>query len=76
VYPEPHLVDAARRAADSSPRCEAVSVHFDWSWDKWPADPHGELAAMAARGVDRAFVAIGADDTTARISTLSGFDAA
>jgi alkanesulfonate monooxygenase SsuD/methylene tetrahydromethanopterin reductase-like flavin-dependent oxidoreductase (luciferase family) len=76
VYPEAALIDAARQAPGRSPAGMAVSVHLDWSWDKWPADPHGELAAMAARGVNRAFVAIGATDTTARISTLSELEAA
>ena len=76
VYPEPALIDAALQAPGRSPAGMAVSVHLDWSWDKWPADPHGQLATLAARGVDRAFVAVGADDTTTRIETLAGYDAA
>ena len=76
VYPEPALIDAARAAPGRSPAGMAVSVHVDWSWDKWPADPHGQLATLAARGVDRAYIAIGADDTLTRIETLAGYDAA
>lgn len=72
VYPEPALIDAARSAAGRGPDPMAVSVHLDWSWDKWPADPRGELEALASRGVDRAFVALGAEDIRTRITALAG----
>ena len=71
VYPEPDLVDAARRAADSSARCKAVSVHFDWSWDRWPANPGTDLERMAELGVDRTFAAIAGPDTLHRIEVLA-----
>ena len=71
VYPEAHLVNAARRAADGSARCDAVSVHVDWSWDHWPNDPASELAGLAYLGVDRAFVAIAGPDTLERIERLA-----
>jgi alkanesulfonate monooxygenase SsuD/methylene tetrahydromethanopterin reductase-like flavin-dependent oxidoreductase (luciferase family) len=71
VYPEPALIDLARNARGRATGPMAVSVHLDWSWDKWPPDPHAELSVLAARGVDRAFVAVGADDMPARIAALA-----
>src|SRR4051794_7532628 len=71
VYREPALMQAARDVPRRSAAPPAVSVHVDWSWDKWPADPAGDLAALGALGVDRAFVAIGAADVLDRIARLA-----
>ena len=71
VYADATLVAAARAAGGRSGTPPAVSVHLDWSWDKWPADPAAALDAIAALGVDRVFVAIGADDANARVAHLA-----
>jgi hypothetical protein len=46
-------------------------VHFDWSWDHWPANPAADLARLADLGVDRTFVAIAGPDTGHRIELLA-----
>lgn len=76
VYPEPDLVAAARAAATGSDRCAAVSIHANWSWDDWPSDPSGAVAALRELGVERAFIAIGGADMPARITELAELAAA
>lgn len=71
VYPEQHLVAAGREAVRTSNRCAAVSVHENWSWDDWPADLPAAVAGLHDLGVDRAFIAVGGPDMTARITALA-----
>jgi alkanesulfonate monooxygenase SsuD/methylene tetrahydromethanopterin reductase-like flavin-dependent oxidoreductase (luciferase family) len=72
VYDDADLTATARAAADASDRSVTVSVFAAWDWDKWPADPRGEIDRFAAAGVDRVFVSIGGEDMVERVRTLAG----
>jgi alkanesulfonate monooxygenase SsuD/methylene tetrahydromethanopterin reductase-like flavin-dependent oxidoreductase (luciferase family) len=71
VYADEALVREARAAADAAGRSAAVSLFLSWEWDKWPADPAGELARWADLGVDRACVSLGSDEMVRRIEMLT-----
>jgi hypothetical protein len=71
VYAGDGMVERAREAAVAADRPISISVFLSWEWDKWPADPEEELAALAARGVDRVHVSIGAADMPERLHLLA-----
>jgi alkanesulfonate monooxygenase SsuD/methylene tetrahydromethanopterin reductase-like flavin-dependent oxidoreductase (luciferase family) len=71
VYPSRGLVEAVRAAAADSGRAVDVSLHADWSWDAWPADPVAALEALSATAADRVFIAVGAADMPARVRQLA-----
>jgi alkanesulfonate monooxygenase SsuD/methylene tetrahydromethanopterin reductase-like flavin-dependent oxidoreductase (luciferase family) len=70
VYDRGPFVEQAREAIAASGRDVALSVFADWSWDGWPADPAAAVAAWRDRGVERAFISVGADDMPARVEHL------
>ena len=71
VYADEALVREARAAADAAGRPVEVSLFLSWEWDKWPADPAGELARWADLGVDRACVSLGSDDMVRRVDAIT-----
>ena len=73
VYTGPGLIEEAAEVVRADGTRPAVSVFLSWEWDKWPADPLKQLAALEARGAHRAFVSLGADlpDMVRRISVLA-----
>jgi alkanesulfonate monooxygenase SsuD/methylene tetrahydromethanopterin reductase-like flavin-dependent oxidoreductase (luciferase family) len=71
VYADEALVAEARSAAAESGRNAEVSVFLSWEWDKWPADPAGELGRWADLGVDRACVSLGGPDMTRRVESIA-----
>jgi alkanesulfonate monooxygenase SsuD/methylene tetrahydromethanopterin reductase-like flavin-dependent oxidoreductase (luciferase family) len=71
VYPEASLVDAVRQAMRDRQRDIPISVHADWSWERWPADVPAALLALSALGVERAFLALGGADVSARVRQLA-----
>ena len=73
VYAGPGLVEEASDVVRPDGTRPAVSVFLSWEWDKWPADPGAELAALEARGAGRAFVSLGAElpEMLRRISVLA-----
>jgi alkanesulfonate monooxygenase SsuD/methylene tetrahydromethanopterin reductase-like flavin-dependent oxidoreductase (luciferase family) len=71
VYADAAVVADARQVAAAQERPVSVSVFFSWEWDKWPADPAGELAQWRERGVDRCYVSIGSAEMPERIASLA-----
>jgi hypothetical protein len=49
----------------------AISLFLAWDWDKWPADPVGELRRWQDRGIERVMVSLGAEDMPARMEQLA-----
>ena len=70
VYADDAVLAEARAAIEASGRDVALSVFLSWEWDRWPADPAGELERWAERGVDRACVSLGGPDMNGRIASL------
>ena len=75
VYAGPGLVEAAAAVQRPDGVRPSVSVFLSWEWDKWPADPAGELRALEQRGASRAFVSLGAGlpEMVERIQALAAF---
>ena len=71
VYADTDLVHDAVAAAASAGRPVDVSVFLGWEFDKWPADPHGELERWSEVGATRALVNVGGDGMPDRIRTLA-----
>jgi alkanesulfonate monooxygenase SsuD/methylene tetrahydromethanopterin reductase-like flavin-dependent oxidoreductase (luciferase family) len=71
VYPEAQLVAAARDAMADAGRSIPISVHADWSWERWPDDVPAALAGLDALGVDGAFIALGAQELPGRVAALA-----
>jgi len=62
---------ACRELVAESDRSIELSGFVDWSWDKWPAEPAGELKHWDELGVQRLFVSLGALDMPARLHELA-----
>lgn len=71
VYGDAALVAEAREAIAASGRVIGLSVFLGWEFDNWPADPAADLAGWREKGVDRAFVNVGAPSMTERVRELA-----
>jgi alkanesulfonate monooxygenase SsuD/methylene tetrahydromethanopterin reductase-like flavin-dependent oxidoreductase (luciferase family) len=71
VYADEAVLMQTLELVAGSPRTIDVSMFFSWEWDKWPADPAGELQKWQTLGVERCLVSLGSTDMVMRLQQLA-----
>ena len=71
VYADEAVIRDAQALAARSGRDVSMSLFLSWEWDKWPADPAGELRRWQELGVERALISLGGADMPARLEGLA-----